>query len=147
VEAWDRDLKTRLATGTLEAVDNQIDETTGTLRLKALFPNEDHALFANQFVNARLLVDTLHEVVVVPTAALQRSPQATFVWVMKPDSTVDMRTVEVQHTEGEDTAVRRGVSAGETVVVEGVDNLQPGTKVNTGAAETRAGGAGNRPAR
>jgi multidrug efflux system membrane fusion protein len=118
--------------GTLEAVDNQVDETTGTVRLKAVFSNEGYGLFSNQFVNARLLVDTLHGSVIIPTAALQRSPQGQYVWVVKPDSTADMRTVEVVHTEGEDTAVRTGVAAGEPVVTDGVDNLQPGAKVTTG---------------
>jgi multidrug efflux system membrane fusion protein len=146
VEAWDRDRKNLLAQGTLEAVDNQIDETTGTMRLKALFPNEGATLFSNQFVNARLLVDTLHGTVMIPTAALQRSPQGTYVWVVKPDSTADMRTVEVQHTEGEETAVRSGVAPGEPVVTDGVDNLQPGAKVTTGGAGG-AGGAGGGGAR
>jgi multidrug efflux system membrane fusion protein len=130
VEAWDRDLRTKLATGSLLAMDNQIDQTTGTVRIKALFPNVDTALYPNQFVNARLLVDTLHEAVLIPTAALQRSPQSAYVYVVKTDSTVEMRTVEVQLTEGDDTAIRRGVSAGDVVVVDGVDKLQPGTKVS-----------------
>ena len=132
VEAWDRDRKKMLDVGTLEAVDNQVDDTTGTVRLKGVFSNEGYGLFSNQFVNARLLVDTLHGSVIIPTAALQRSPQGTYVWVVKPDSTADMRTVEVAHTEGEDTAVSRGVAAGEPVVTDGVDNLQPGAKVTTG---------------
>jgi multidrug efflux system membrane fusion protein len=107
VEAWDRDRKKMLDVGTLEAVDNQVDDTTGTVRLKGVFSNEGYGLFSNQFVNARLLVDTLHGSVIIPTAALQRSPQGQYVWVVKPDSTADMRTVEVAHTEGEDTACAR----------------------------------------
>ncbi len=129
VEAWDRDLKSRLATGSLLAVDNQIDPATGTVRIKALFPNEDLALYPNQFVNARLLVSTLRNVVLVPTAALQRSPQSTFVYVVTKNGTVDMRAVEVQLTEGDDTAIRGGVTPGDVVVVDGVDKLQPGAKV------------------
>jgi multidrug efflux system membrane fusion protein len=129
VEAWDRDLKSRLAAGSLLAVDNQIDPTTGTVKIKALFPNEDVALYPNQFVNARLLVDTLRGVTLIPTAGLQRSPQSTFVYVVKSDSTADLRNVEVRLTEGDDTAIRGGVSAGEIVVVDGVDKLQPGAKV------------------
>ena len=140
VEAWDRERKKMLDVGSLEAVDNQVDDNTGTVRLKSVFTNEGYGLFSNQFVNARLLVDTLHGAVIVPTAALQRSPQGTYVWVVKPDSTVDMRTVEVAHTEGEDTAVRTGVAAGEPVVTDGVDNLQPGAKVTTGPP-----GGGRRP--
>jgi multidrug efflux system membrane fusion protein len=149
VEAWDRDRKKMLDQGTLEAVDNQVDDTTGTVRLKGVFSNEGYALFSNQFVNARLLVDTLHGSVIIPTAALQRSPQGTYVWVVKPDSTADMRTVEVEHGEGEDTALRSGVAAGEPVVTDGVDNLQPGAKVTTGppagASPDHGKGGGGRP--
>lgn len=129
VEAWDRELKRKLATGSLLAIDNQIDPTTGTVRIKALFPNDDSSLYPNQFVNARLLVDTIHQAVLVPTAALQRSPQSIYVYVVKPDHTVEMRNVEVQLTEGDDSAVRKGVSPGDVVVDDGVDKLQPGTAV------------------
>ena len=128
-DAYDRDLKNKLATGSLLAIDNQIDQTTGTVRIKAAFPNEDNELFPNQFVNARLLVDTLKATTLVPTAAIQRSPQSTFVYIVKPDSTVDMRNVDVQLTEGDNTAIRKGVSAGDLVVTDGVDKLLPGTKV------------------
>jgi multidrug efflux system membrane fusion protein len=140
-EAFDRELKTRLATGTLLAVDNQIDQTTGTVRLKSVFANEKNELFPNQFVNARLLVDTIKGVVLIPTAALQRSPQSTFVYVVKPDSTVEFRPVDVQLTEGDDTAIRKGVASGESVVVDGVDKLQPGTKVAVAGASGGATGA------
>ncbi len=145
VEAWDRDLRRRVATGTLEAVDNQADETTGTIRLKAIFSNEDAALFANQFVNARLLVDTLRGTILVPTAALQRSPQETFVWAVKPDGTVEMRSVDVQLSEGDLSAVRQGLSPGQLVVIEGVDSLQPGTKVAAAPPRAAGGGAPPRP--
>ena len=129
VEAWDRDLKTRLAIGTLAAIDNQVDQGTGTVRLKALFSNENRALFPNQFVNAQLLVDTLRGVVIVPTAAVQRSPQGAFVYVVKADSTVELRNVEVQGTDGDDTALSKGLSGGETVVTDGLEKLRPGSKV------------------
>jgi membrane fusion protein, multidrug efflux system len=129
VEAYDRDLKSKLATGSLLAVDNQIDTSTGTVRLKAVFPNEDEALFPNQFVNARLLVDTLRGAVIIPAAAIERSPQSTFVYVVKPDGTVDKRDVEVQLTEGDQTAIRRGIAPGDVVVVDGLDRLQPGARV------------------
>ena len=129
VEAWDRDFQRKLATGSLIAIDNQIDQSSGTVRMKAQFPNEDSALYPNQFVNARLLVDTLRQTVLVPTAAIQRSPVSTYVYVVKPDSTVELRTVEVQLTEGDDTSVRKGVSSGEMVIVDGVDKLQPGALV------------------
>jgi membrane fusion protein, multidrug efflux system len=139
VEAWDRDLQHKLATGSLLAIDNQIDQSTGTVRLKAQFPNQDYALYPNQFVNARLLVDTLRQTVLIPTAAIQRSPQSTYVYVVKADSTVEMRTIDVQLTEGDNSSVRQGVSAGEVVVVDGVDKLQPGTHV------TLASSGGARP--
>jgi membrane fusion protein, multidrug efflux system len=141
VEAWDRELTAKIATGRLLTIDNAIDQTTGTLRLKAVFDNQDEALFPNQFVNARLLVDTLRQTVLVPTAAIQRSPQSAYVYVVKPDSTVEMRTVEVQLTEGDDTSLKKGVSAGEVVIVDGVDKLQPGTLVvvsNPGGARQRS---------
>src|ERR1700693_4656960 len=143
VDAYDRDLKNKLATGSVLAIDNQIDQTTGTVKIKAIFPNENFALFSNQFVNARLLVDTLRGVVIVPTAAIQRSPQSTFAYVVKPDSTVDMRNVEIQLTQGDDTVIRRGVAAGETVVTDGVDKLQPGMKVALGAPGAPSGESQN----
>jgi multidrug efflux system membrane fusion protein len=131
VEAYDRDAKTKLATGTLLTVDNQIDQTTGTVKLKTVFQNSSNRLFPNQFVNARLLVDTVRDTVIVPSAAIQRSPQSTFVYVVKPDKSVEMRNVDVRLTEGEDTAIKSGVSVGEVVVTDGVDKLQQGTKVVT----------------
>ena len=142
VDAYDRDLKQKLATGQVLAVDNQIDPTTGTVRLKALFANENEALFPNQFVNARLLVNTLHGAVVVPTAAIQRSPQSTFVYLVKPDQTVESRNVEVLLTEGDDAAIRRGLAPGDVVVVDGVDKLRPGMKVEIGGGAQRGGGGG-----
>ena len=141
VEAYDRDMKNRIAHGSLLAVDNQIDSGTGTVRLKAVFDNEDNALYSNQFVNARLLVDTLRGTVLIPSAAIQRGPQSTYVYVVKKDGTVDMRNVDVQLTEGDDTAIRKGVAPGETVVVDGVDKLQPGMKVALASATPR-GSAG-----
>ncbi len=136
VEAFDRELKTKLATGKLAAIDNQVDATTGTVRLKAVFPNEDNLLFPNQFVNGRLLVDTLHDATVVPSAAVQRGPEALFAYVMKPDSTVELRKVTVGPTEGDRTVIESGLEVGDVVVVEGVDKLQPGTKVAPRGAET-----------
>ena len=130
VEAWDRDLKHKLADGSLWAVDNQIDPSTGTVRLKAVFPNEDTALYPNQFVNARLLVDTLRNAVIIPVAAIQRSPQSAYVYVVKPDSTVEIRDVVVGRVEGEVAAIAKGLAAGEVVVTEGMDKLQPGTPVS-----------------
>ncbi|WIL19926.1 MdtA/MuxA family multidrug efflux RND transporter periplasmic adaptor subunit [Geothrix sp.] len=129
VEAWDRDLKSRLALGSLSAIDNQVDTTTGTVRLKALFANEDRILFPNQFVNAQLLVDTLKGVVIVPTAAIQRGPQGAFLYVVKADSTVDLRIIEVQGTDGDESAVVKGLAGGETIVIDGLEKLRPGSKV------------------
>jgi multidrug efflux pump subunit AcrA (membrane-fusion protein) len=122
VEAHDRDVTHRIAAGSLASVDNQIDQATGTVKLKAQFPNQDNALFPNQFVNVRLLVSTIRGAVIVPSAAIQRSPQATFVYVVTADNTVEIRTVTVQHTEGDRTAVSRGLQTGEQVVTDGVDS-------------------------
>jgi multidrug efflux system membrane fusion protein len=129
VDAYDRNLKQKLATGTLLTIDNQIDPNTGTVKCKAVFPNEDNALFPNQFVNARALVDTKKDITIVPTAAPQRSPQGTFVYVVKDDSTVEMRNVVVGPSEGDEVAIESGLAPGETVVIEGVDKLQRGMKV------------------
>jgi multidrug efflux system membrane fusion protein len=129
VDAWDRDMQKKLAVGTLAAVDNQIDTSTGTVKLKAEFPNSDGALFPNQFVNARLLVNTLANTTLIPAAAIQRTSGSTFVWIVGPDSAAQMRPVQVSWTEADQAAVSRGVAPGEPVVVEGTDNLQPGAKV------------------
>ena len=131
VDAFDRDFKNKLATGKLLAIDNQVDSTTGTVRLKAVFDNEDGLLFPNQFVNARLLVDTRRDATVVPTAAVQRGPTSTFVYVVQPDDTVELRTVTVSLAEGTRTSVESGLSPGEIVVTEGLDKLQPKTKITT----------------
>jgi multidrug efflux system membrane fusion protein len=131
VQAYDRELKTQLAGGVLSSVDSQIDPATGTIKLKGTFQNAAETLFPNQFVNARLRVDTLHGVVIVPTAAIQHGPQEqTFVYVVKPDNTVEIRNVDVQITEGDQTAIARGLSAGELVVTDGTDKLQAGSKVS-----------------
>lgn len=142
VEAYDRDLRNKLGAGTLEALDNQVDPTTGTVRLKATFANEEGILFPNQFVNARLLVETRKDAVLVPAAAIQRGPDSTFVYTVKQD-TVDMRNVTVGPTEGDLTVIESGVEPGEVVVTDGVDKLQKGSKVAVrgGGATTRPGGA------
>jgi len=129
VDVYDRAGQKQLATGTLLTVDNQIDSATGTVRLKALLPNDDNALFPNQFVNVRLRVETQHNVTIVPDAAIQRTLQNTVVYVVKPDQTVTVRQVTVSATEGSDTSVSTGLSAGEMVAVNGVDKLQEGSKV------------------
>jgi membrane fusion protein, multidrug efflux system len=129
VDAWDRDQQHRLASGTLLTVDNVIDPTTGTVRLKAIFPNAGGALFPSQFVNARLLLDVRRGVVVVPTAAIQRSPQGAFVYVINPDRTATMRAVTLGPSEGDQTEIAKGVKQDELVVVEGAERLREGAKV------------------
>ena len=137
VEAYDREQKTRLATGTLLTVDNQIDPTTGTIKLKAQFSNEDGALFPNQFVNLRLQLDTLRGATLIPSAAVQRSSQGTYVYVLKDDRTASLRPVKTGASEGESVAIESGVSPGETVVVEGSDRLRDGAKAEVPDASAR----------
>jgi membrane fusion protein, multidrug efflux system len=129
VDAFDREQKRRLATGALLTVDNQIDPTTGTVRLKAIFPNDDNELFPNQFVNARLLLDIKRNAVVVPAAAIQRGPKGTFVYVVKDDQTVSVRPIKLGPAEVEDASVDSGVAPGELVVVDGTEKLREGSKV------------------
>jgi multidrug efflux system membrane fusion protein len=131
VDAYNRDDKTKLAQGSLTTLDNQIDPTTGTLKLRATFQNGKGALFPNQFVNVRLLVQEKHGVTLVPTAAVQRNSQATYVYVVKPDSTVTVRPITIGTTEGNDSEVASGLAPGEVVVMTGVDKLQEGSKVAT----------------
>ena len=131
VEAWDRENRNRIATGTLITVDNQIDPATGTVKLKAEFANADGLLFSNQFVNVRMIVDTRKDMTVVPVAAVQRGSQGMFVYVVKDDSTVTVRPVKVGPTEGPVTAIEAGVQPGERVVTDGVDRLREGARVET----------------
>jgi len=148
VEAYDREQKTKLATGKLLTMDNQIDPTTGTIKLKAQFPNEDTSLFPNQFVNLRLQLDTLHGVTLVPTSAVQRGAQGTFVYVLKDDKTVSLRTVKTGASEGESVQIAEGLAPGEIVVVDGSDRLRDGAKAEVPdpgrAAEGGKGGKGGR---
>lgn len=143
VEAYNRDLTKKLATGTLLTIDNQIDPNTGTLRCKAVFANEDNALFPNQFVNARLLVDTKQGAVIVPAAAIQRSPQSTFVYAVKDGGTVENRKVVLGPSEGDEVSIESGLSAGDVVVIEGVDRLQQGSKVTARMADGGKGSGGS----
>jgi len=129
VDAFDREMKKKLASGALTTIDNQIDQTTGTVKLRATFDNSHFELFPNQFVNARLLQQEKRGVVLVPTAAVQRSSQNTFVYVVKPDSTVTVRQVKVGASDDNNTEIVSGVNAGEVVVLTGVDKLQEGSKV------------------
>jgi multidrug efflux system membrane fusion protein len=129
VEAFDRTQTRKIATGHLLAPDNQIDTSTGTDRLKAVFENKDNALFPNQFVNASLLMETLRGVTVVPSAAVQRSPKGTFVYLVKEDQTATVRWVKLGPSEGDSQAIEEGLSPGELVVVEGAEKLKEGSKV------------------
>jgi membrane fusion protein, multidrug efflux system len=129
VEAYNRELNKKLATGSLLTVDNQIDSTTGTVKLKAVFENRDNGLFPSQFVNARLLLDTKRGTIVVPTAAIQRGSPGTFVYVVRSDQTAEVRPVTVGPAEGDYVSIDKGLSADEPVVVEGADRLREGIKV------------------
>jgi membrane fusion protein, multidrug efflux system len=143
VDAFDRDpVKPKLlATGSVLSLDNQVDVATGTVKVKAQFKNTDETLFPNQFVNARLHVDTLRQVLILPSAAVERGPQSTFVFVVKSDGSADMRNVDVQLTQGDETVVKSGVAEGDTVVTDGLDKLQPGTRVQARpASEAPASG-------
>jgi multidrug efflux system membrane fusion protein len=128
VDAFDRTQQKKISSGSLLTFDNQIDTTTGTIKLKAIFPNTDLALFPNQFVNARLLVNMQRDVTLVPTAAIQRNAQGAFVFVVQPDQTVAMRPASVGTTDGSVTAVE-GVNPGDTIAIDGFDKLQGGVKV------------------
>lgn len=129
VDAYDRTQSTKIATGKLSAVDSQVDPTTGTVRMRAMFDNTDGQLFPNQFVNVRLLVQTLRNQVVVPTAAVQRGSQGTFVFVVQPDHTVAMRSVTLGPQQDDKAAVTKGLNPGETVVTDGADRLREGAEV------------------
>jgi len=147
VEAYDREQKKKLASGTLASVDNQIDPATGTIKLKALFPNEDASLFPNQFVNARMLLDTRRDATLVPSAAVVRGGQGTFVYVINEDRTVALRKVSVGMAEGDSVSIESGLAPGERVVVEGSDRLRDGAKVEIpdGAASAAPGNSGKAP--
>jgi len=146
-DAYSRDATTKISTGALAAIDNQVDPTTGTVRFKATFPNTDGMLYPSEFVNSRLLVDTRKNVIIIPAAAVQRSPTSTFVYVVKPGDTdtVDMRDVVVGHTEGDDTLISKGLSKGEIVVTSGVDKLVQGATVSIDKMASAAGGPTTAP--
>jgi multidrug efflux system membrane fusion protein len=138
VEAYSRDDQTKLASGKLMTIDNQIDPATGTGKLKAVFENQDNALWPNQFVNMHLLLEVRKNNTVVPAAAIQRGPQGTYVFTVKPDGAVEMRPVSVSLTVGNYAAVDQGLQIGEQVVTDGQDKLQPGTHVEVrGGASPR----------
>jgi len=140
VDAFDRQMQNKIAQGTLETTDNEIDSTTGTIRLRATFDNKDQKLFPNQFVNARLLVEEKSGVVLMPAAALQRNANSTFVYLVNPDSHVTLRNVNVGVMEGDDAEITSGLDAGNVVVLTGADKLQEGSKVVTQIPGEQSGG-------
>ncbi|HVS26411.1 MAG TPA: MdtA/MuxA family multidrug efflux RND transporter periplasmic adaptor subunit [Burkholderiales bacterium] len=136
VDAYDRAGKTKLATGFLLTADNQIDPTTGTVKLKAQFANDDYKLFPNQFVNARMLIDIRKGATVITSAAIQRGSLGTFVYVVKPDQTVTVRQVKLGPTQVEQTAIETGLVPGEIVVIDGMDKLRESAKVEPVSRDT-----------
>jgi len=144
VDAFSRDDQTKLATGKLLTIDNQIDPTTGTAKLKAVFDNKDNQLWPNQFVNADLLLETRKNSTVVPTAAILRGPQGTFVYAVNPDKTVQDKAVTVSLTQGDTTVVTSGINPGDTVVTDGQDKLQRGSPINMRNTSPSGGASGGR---
>lgn len=128
-DAWDRSQSTKLAAGKLATLDNQVDTSTGTVRLRALFDNTDLRLFPNQFVNIRLLVNTLQNQTVVPVAAVQHGASGTFVFIVNPDKTVSQRSIKLGVQDGDKVAILEGLKPGDTVVVDGADRLRDGSEV------------------
>ncbi len=141
VEAYDRDDTTKIAAGKLLTIDNQIDPTTGTYKLKSIFNNSDNALFPNQFVNVHLLVDTMRNLTIVPASAIQRGPQGTYVYEVGADNTVKIQTVSVALTTANNVGLSGGVNAGDVVVIDGQDKLQDGSKVTPTMVAGGNGGA------
>jgi membrane fusion protein, multidrug efflux system len=127
--AFDRDNTQKLAEGSLLTVDNQIDQTTGTSKLKAVFPNNDFALFPNQFVNVRLALDVKRNTLIVPSVAIQRGPTGTFVYLVRDDNSVTVRPVKTGTAQGNDISIQEGIDAGDRVVVDGAEKLTEGMKV------------------
>lgn len=151
VEAWDRADRTKLAEGTLQTVDNQIDTATGTIKLRAQFTNAEEQLFPNQFVNIRLGVQTIRNATVIPAASVQRASFGTFVYVVDKDNTVSIRRIELGPAEGDTVSVAKGLSGNEQVVLEGVDDLKEGAKIQviadgaTGPAAAESESINDRP--
>lgn len=146
VEAYDRDDTTKIAAGKLLTIDNQIDPTTGTYKLKSVFNNSDNALFPNQFVNIHLLVDTMRNLTIVPASAIQRGPQGTYVYAVAGDNIAKIRPVTVALTTANSVGLSSGVNAGDVVVVDGQDKLQDGSKVTPTMIGGSNGNAGARSA-
>ncbi|HEY4087699.1 MAG TPA: MdtA/MuxA family multidrug efflux RND transporter periplasmic adaptor subunit [Bryobacteraceae bacterium] len=139
VEAWDREMKNKLSEGEFSNIDNEIDQTTGTVKIRAVFPNSKRTLFPNQFVNARLLLQEKQNVTLLATAAIQRNTNNTYVFLIQPNNTVTIRNITIGTTEGEQSEITGGLMPGDKVVMTGVDKLQEGSKVNptlSGEAKT-----------
>ena len=130
VEAYDRAGNTKLAEGKLMAVDNQIDTTTGTLKLKAQFDNQERTLFSNQFVNIKMKLDTLQGVILAPNAAIQHGANGAFVYVVKDDQTITVKAIKTAASDGNHTVISEGLSADEKLVIDGADKLREGSQVN-----------------
>jgi multidrug efflux system membrane fusion protein len=145
VDAYDRDDTAKIASGKLLTIDNQIDPTTGTYKLKSIFANTDNALFPNQFVNVHLLVGTKRNLTIVPTAAIQRGPQGTYVYAAGPDNTAKIKVVTIAQTAGDSVGLSAGLNAGDVVVIDGQDKLQDGSKINPSPAGG-GNGSGRNPA-
>ena len=141
VEAYDRDDTQKIAAGKLLTIDNQIDPTTGTYKLKSIFNNQGNELFPNQFVNIHLLVDTKHGLTIIPAPAIQRGPQGTYVYAVGSDNTVKIRPVAIAQTTGNSVGLSSGLNAGDVVVIDGQDKLQDGSKVTPTMATSGNGGA------
>jgi multidrug efflux system membrane fusion protein len=143
VDAFDRSMTNKIASGVLSNADNEIDPTTGTLKLRALFDNSKFELFPSQFVNVRLLLDTLHDAIVVPGAAMQQGASGSYLYVVNPDSTVSMRAVNAGPSSGDLVSITSGLKVGERVVVDGADQLRDGARVIIPGAGAGAGAAGS----
>jgi len=144
--ALDRSGAKKIADGTLQTFDSQIDPTTGTIKLRAQFPNETEALYPNQFVNIQLLLDTHKDVTIMPTAGVQRGVPGTFVYLVNADNTVSVRKIDLGVTDGDRVEVRSGLQPGDKIVVDGADKLRDGAKINVraeaaGGSAPAAGGA------
>jgi membrane fusion protein, multidrug efflux system len=145
VTAYDRTGATELAQGKLDTVDNQIDTTTGTVKSRAIFDNDQLVLFPNQFVNAKLLVNTLHDADIVPNSAIQRGAPGTFVYVVKPEKTVAVQKVKLGPSDGQRIAILSGLEPGESVVIDGTDRLHDGAKVTISSPQPAASAAEGPP--
>jgi membrane fusion protein, multidrug efflux system len=146
VTAYDRTQTTKLAVGKLDTVDNNIDTTTGTVKIRALFDNPDSMLFPSQFVNAALQLDVLHDAILVPVSAVQRGAPGTFVYVVKPDNTVTVRVVTLGPGNSDKVSVSKGLEVGELVVVDGADKLREGAAVSLPEAKPAQQGTDAKPA-